>query len=332
MATVTTYVDSTFSASAIGARTDSSGSAVTDLSAEEARFAVALYTEGAMTTDAFKVSAQTSPTMSVKVGSGVAKADYFLVAGEVAGQGNYVVRLDVTSQNVTIPAADAAQDRIDQVYLVVLDNTYDVTSKSLPRIAHRKGEIGGAAPGADSAWRASALLATIPVPATTTTITNAGIEDERGISRGGGGSGGGSGAGSVAGATVATEEATSSTSFTNLATAGPAVTVEVGSSGVALVTVTSGLAAFLSGSDQEIPTASVALSGANAISASGVGDLISLSVTAPSSIETDLIASRQHLLTGLNPGLTTFTLKYRNATPSGASATFYSREITVVTF
>lgn len=176
----TTYVDSTFSANVIGARTDSAGAAVTDFTSEEARFIGNLLSEGYIPpTGSFRVQAQASPDMTVKVGSGTAKADYYVVAGEVAGQGNYIVRLDVANQNVTIDPADASQARTDEIYLVVRDNVYDASSRALPQIGYRKGDLGGAAPGPDGAWEASAKLATIAVAAAATTITSGVITDNR---------------------------------------------------------------------------------------------------------------------------------------------------------
>lgn len=175
----TTYVSSTFSAHAIGARTDAAGVAVTDLSAEEARLPLALLTAGRVTpSNAFVVAPQSpTPNMTVKVGSGAAKADHYIVGGANAGQGRYLVRLDVTSQNVTIDPADASQARTDEIYLVVRDNVYDASARALPQLAYRKGDLGGAVPGPDPTWRASELLATVPVAAAAATI--AGVTDAR---------------------------------------------------------------------------------------------------------------------------------------------------------
>lgn len=176
----TTYSDTTFSLAAIGNRTDAAGVAVTDYTAEEARFAAQILTPGYLKpTTAFQVAAQDTPNMSIKVGSGTAKADYYVVEGQTGGQGNYVVRLDVTSLTVAVPAADASQARTDEIYLVVRDNAYDASARGLPQIGYRKGDLGGAAPGPDAAWGASALLATVSVPALETAIETANITDGR---------------------------------------------------------------------------------------------------------------------------------------------------------
>jgi hypothetical protein len=176
----TSYTNSTFSVNVVGSRTDSAGVSVSDFSAEEARFPAEILTEGYLKpATAFKVQPQAVPNMSVKVGSATAKADFYVVAGDVQGQGNYIVRLDVTSQNVTIDASDASQARTDEIYLVVRDNAYDVSSRVLPQIGYRKGDLGGANPGPDTQWEAWVLLARVAVGAAATTITSANITDVR---------------------------------------------------------------------------------------------------------------------------------------------------------
>jgi hypothetical protein len=187
MPAVTSYTDITTSVWAIGSRTNATGGAVTDVSAEELRLAgYGAFGEGAQTTNSFKVAAQSSPDMTVKVGSGTTKTDIYVIAGEASGQNPYVVRHDSASVNVTVPAADASQARIDEVYLVVLDSPYDANTLgtasaplSIPRIGYRKGVAGSTAPGVDSLWKASALLATITVPAAATTIVTGNIADAR---------------------------------------------------------------------------------------------------------------------------------------------------------
>jgi len=176
----TTITESTFSASNIGARTDSAGSAVTDTTAEESRLLATILGGGYITpTGAFQVTAQSTPNMTVKVGSGTTKTDYYVVPGTASGQGNYVVRLDTTSQNITIAAAGASQTRIDEIYLVVYDNAYDTTARALPRFGYRQGDLGGGNPGPDATWKAYVLLARITVAANVTSITNGVISDQR---------------------------------------------------------------------------------------------------------------------------------------------------------
>ena len=90
----TAYTDATMGARAIGARTDNAGAGVTDVSAEEDRYSQIILTEGYIKpSDAFEPVAGSAATMNVVIGSGTAKNDYYVVAGDVAGQGNYLVRL-----------------------------------------------------------------------------------------------------------------------------------------------------------------------------------------------------------------------------------------------
>lgn len=121
-------------------------------------------------------------------------------------------------------------------------------------------------------------------------------------------------------ASVVTSETTTSTSFVDLATPGPAVTVTIGANGLALLIITAdqfnataGATSFmgcvLSGSNTE------AASATNAYSVKNVGG----------SLETNLSFVR--LLTGLSPGSTTFTAKYA---VSSNTSTFTNRKIAVV--
>jgi len=119
---------------------------------------------------------------------------------------------------------------------------------------------------------------------------------------------------------VVTGETTSSTTYDNLATVGPAVTVTIGSNGLALLIITanqfnatSGAFCFmgcvLSGSNVE------AAADGNAYAVKNVGG----------SLETNVSFVR--LITGLSPGSTTFTAKYRVSSNTG---TFTNRKIAVV--
>lgn len=176
----TSYTESTFSVSAIGARTDASGAAVTDFTAEEVRLGHFMLSEGWLhREDSFKVQAQASPNMTVKVGTGDAQNDHYVVWGPDIGQGNYIVRLNTTGVNVTIAASDPGQTRVDEIYLVIQDNAYDGSGRALPRIGYRRGDVGGGNPGADSSWTSFSRLARVTVAAGATTITSANIADTR---------------------------------------------------------------------------------------------------------------------------------------------------------
>lgn len=176
---MTTYFDPTFSARAIGARTNSAGSGVTDLTAEEDRLSHAFVTEGwVLEPDSFKVAA--GDGFEVLVGSNGSRTDYFVVPGGAAGQENYVVRLAAQTV-VELDPANGTYDRIDEVYLVVEDDAYDSNGRSLPRLAYQKGTaaVSPSAPGPAGGWNAYSLLATIELPAGAPSVATATITDER---------------------------------------------------------------------------------------------------------------------------------------------------------
>jgi hypothetical protein len=111
--------------------------------------------------------------------------DVYAVTGTVAGQGTYLVRMDQAGDTLTIAAADPTDPRKDEIYLVVADNDYDSGTESLPRLAVRGGVAAPSpsAPGVDSEWKASSLLATIDIPALAADITACTITDERAMSQ-----------------------------------------------------------------------------------------------------------------------------------------------------
>lgn len=168
---------------ALQGRTDAAGSAVDDAGGEDLRTVLdAFFTEGVITPAAGFQVVEDSPTgMAVVIGSGSAKADHALIDGDIAGQGAYLVRMEDATVDLTVPAADLSNPRIDEVYLVVQDNAYDSSSRVLPRIAYRDGTPASSpsAPGPDAAWDAYLLVATIAVGAGVTEITNTDITDER---------------------------------------------------------------------------------------------------------------------------------------------------------
>lgn len=122
------------------------------------------------------------------------------------------------------------------------------------------------------------------------------------------------------GATVNANESTTSTAFADLATVGPTVTTTIGPSGRALVMIggrssnsSAGLLAIIG----------FAVSGASTRAAD---DALALLYTPP-------VANNVHqavhafVLTGLTPGATTFTAKYRVSAGTGS---FSARNLTVV--
>jgi hypothetical protein len=114
-------------------------------------------------------------------------------------------------------------------------------------------------------------------------------------------------------ARISTVEGTVSTTYVDLATSGPAVTLETGDA--ALVTITTGI--YNSGAN--VSYASFAVTGASNIVAT---DLDSIQNAVTSGIR----VSMQALVTGLTPGSNIFTMKYRAA---AGTANFYERVIHV---
>lgn len=115
---------------------------------------------------------------------------------------------------------------------------------------------------------------------------------------------------------IFTDQTTTSTGYTDLATVGPQVTVTIGPSGKAMAIVSGGL--YNAAAQKYI---GVALSGANTVSPVDNESL------RRDSAPFDTIGSRQLYWTGLTPGVTTFTMKYRTAS---GTANFFSRRLTVI--
>src|SRR5690606_25541657 len=129
--------------------------------------------------NAFIVRASSPASMTVFVGSNTAKTDVYVVEGRVTGQGNYLVRHDSTPLPISVPTANPAQTRRDEVYLVVRADGHASSARARPQAGHRQGGPGGSNPGADSTWKAYALLARITVPAGATSIASSNITDMR---------------------------------------------------------------------------------------------------------------------------------------------------------
>lgn len=124
----------------------------------------------------------------------------------------------------------------------------------------------------------------------------------------------------VQSAVVSAGEATTSTTYTDLGTSGPAVTVTVGSSGRVLVVL--GASAW-NGTAGNFVGMSVALSGANTVAASDA--YIHAQVSPATTSGSDMSSTFE--ITGLTSGATTFTAKYRVAAGTG---NWSRRRLTVV--
>lgn len=171
----TTNLDKTLDALAIQGRTDIGGTDVVDLSGAELRLAAALWA-GGVVDGSFEVTPNAG--MTLNIGGNRSKGDIAVVAGTNGGQGNYLVQ-SASGDSLTVPAADPSQARTDEVYLVVLDGSYDGGGVALPVVGYRKGDAGAGAPGPDAAWTAYLKVATISVGAGVTTITAPDITDNR---------------------------------------------------------------------------------------------------------------------------------------------------------
>lgn len=118
---------------------------------------------------------------------------------------------------------------------------------------------------------------------------------------------------------VATNQFTTSTTFTDLSTAGPAVTVTTGTK--ALVTVTTHL---YSSSTSDLIAMGFAVSGATTLAA----DITrALQWTSPSAGQ-EAGFSYSYIVKGLTAGSNVFTAKYRSGA-GGGNASFYDRRISV---
>lgn len=117
--------------------------------------------------------------------------------------------------------------------------------------------------------------------------------------------------------TVTTNETTTSTSYVDLTTPGPNTTVNIGPNGLALLIWSAGMSN--SGANLNIITYSI--SGATTVAAADSNGTLQSGGTSFFEM------SYAKLVTGLNAGSTTFTMKYK---ASGGTANFQRRLLTVI--
>lgn len=122
---------------------------------------------------------------------------------------------------------------------------------------------------------------------------------------------------------IAASESTNSISFTDLATAGPTVTVTIGSTGKAHVSVYARIDNTVSPNGTGLM--GFALSGANTVAADSS---FAIQGTLYYTGGAGLRFGSTFLVTGLSAGVTTFKAKYFQGT-SGNTATFQDRRLTV---
>lgn len=124
----------------------------------------------------------------------------------------------------------------------------------------------------------------------------------------------------IDGATVATDESTSSTSYTDLATAGPAVTLTTGTE--VYISISANI--YRAASSGQAGHVAVAVSGATTIAAADANGFSTASAAGGANVA----SSRRFKLTGLTAGSNTFTLKYKT-TGGGSTFNYLNRDIVV---
>ena len=157
---------------AIAGRTDSAGSAQTDVDQEELRMGMFCggagpgmmpnYVDGTPNPNGWQVRQNTGSDQNVKIGSTVTKADVYVLRGTVAGQGQYAVRLDTAGLVVPFSAApDAALPTRYGVYLFINDAAYSGdASRAYAGVSCLRGTPNASptTPAALATWSAYALL------------------------------------------------------------------------------------------------------------------------------------------------------------------------------
>lgn len=284
------------------------------LDAREDRLINEILTEGLFEPgDEFRVQQQGSPNMTVRVGSG-SVGDRYVVEGP---GGTYLVRNPdpwIGSGNGDLPIAngDPTFDRIDGIDLVVYDDSIDSSGMSKAEVVVTPGAPASVptAPALPTGVAAVTRLATVLVEAgESTSITSGDITDHRTFSR--------TIIGAMDAARVDAGEARTSTSYGDLATPGPQVTVDTGRRAIVVLGANiDGVAGSAAG------LMSFAVSGATTLAASD-NNAVSTTTGAVERQANFLV------LTGLNPGSNTFTAKYRKGS-SGSSVTFAFRHIWVI--
>lgn len=124
-------------------------------------------------------------------------------------------------------------------------------------------------------------------------------------------------------AVVATSQSRTNAAYGDLATVGPAVTVTIGNKGLAIVFLS--LSNVFNNTTNGASYMGFAISGANTVAA---GDAYSIHLLATGGSVPQAGFGAPFLLTGLTPGSTTFTAKYRSL--GSDTASFVDRRIAVI--
>ena len=171
---------------AIANRTDNAGTLVSpDTDWEELRFGakylgrrpglVENMLDDTPNPNGFRVRQNTGADMNVKIGSGVTQRDGYVLRGTVAGQCNYLVRIDATTITKLAPATDGSLPCRYGVYLFVDDAAYaGDASRAYADISVIRGTPNASptTPAALAVWSASALLWEFQLPALATAVTD----------------------------------------------------------------------------------------------------------------------------------------------------------------
>ena len=131
---------------------------------------------------------------------------------------------------------------------------------------------------------------------------------------------------SAVGDSVATSETTTSATYADLTTPGPAATFVVPASGKVKVTVSATMSGNVA--TNATPFMAFALTGGNTRAANDAEALVAPALN-PASGGGKVGASRTSILTGLTAGSTVFTAKYKQPIGGGNTATFQDRSILV---
>jgi hypothetical protein len=121
-------------------------------------------------------------------------------------------------------------------------------------------------------------------------------------------------------ASVATSQSTSSTSYADLTTPGPSISVTTGT--IAIVMYSAGIQTNIA--DRQV-VASVEVSGVSSVAASDAWSIMVDGIPATNTFRTGVA----HVFTGLTSGSNTFKMKYRVGTGT-TSGTYTNREINVI--
>jgi hypothetical protein len=252
-------------------------------------------------------------TMQVSIAPGTAA-----VALGTAGALTQLCRWDAAEVVTLAAAPPAGSSRTDLVVLQVRDNTLDSGGNNDFIFQAIAGAGGTPGPGAVPAVPNNAYaVAQLTIPGGAANLNGVTVVDRRANTGLGTGF-----SGRVFGNTVTAQESTASTTYVDLTTPGPTVTLWVPGTSVLIM-----LAAGMQESAASQSAAmSYAVSGASTIAA---GDTTPASMSLYNVAAGTVPCSSQAVLGGLTAGLNTFTAKYRT-TSAASTAYFGARSLVII--